>query len=83
MDIPVYRQRQDITPETGTMTTNQLIEESVQCPYCWQNFTLLIDASVELQQYIEDCEVCCHPIDFIVRIDDQDQARIQIRQAGE
>ena len=29
------------------MTTNQLIEETVQCPYCWQSFTLLIDASVE------------------------------------
>ncbi len=50
------------------MTTNQLIEKKVQCPYCWESFTLLIDASVESQEYVEDCEICCHPIDFIVQL---------------
>ena len=65
------------------MTTNQLIEERVQCPYCWESFTLLIDASVESQEYIEDCEICCHPIDFIVQLDEQNQAVVQIRQMDE
>jgi hypothetical protein len=40
---------------------NQLLEVTVQCPYCWEQFSLLIDASVESQEYVEDCEVCCRP----------------------
>ncbi|WP_292440891.1 CPXCG motif-containing cysteine-rich protein [Methylophaga sp.] len=34
------------------------------CPYCGEHFTVLIDCSVSEQQYIEDCEVCCRPIEF-------------------
>lgn len=39
-------------------------EESVQCPFCWESFTILIDHSVEHQEYVEDCYVCCRPILF-------------------
>lgn len=59
---------------------NQLLEITVQCPYCWERFTLLVDGSVETQEYVEDCEVCCRPIDFHVDVDDDDQARVQARQ---
>jgi hypothetical protein len=58
---------------------NQLIEVAVQCPYCWQGITLLIDGSVESQEYIEDCEVCCRPIDFIVEVDDEGKTSVQAR----
>lgn len=58
---------------------NQLIEVSVQCPYCWEDFTLLIDASIESQEYVEDCEVCCRPIDFSIAVDEQDQVAVQAR----
>lgn len=33
-----------------------------QCPYCWQEISMRIDTSVEEQTYVEDCEVCCQPI---------------------
>lgn len=33
-----------------------------QCPYCWEDISMLIDISVYNQTYIEDCEVCCNPI---------------------
>jgi hypothetical protein len=56
---------------------NLLIETRVQCPYCWERFSLLVDASVDTQAYVEDCEICCRPIDFIVDIDEQDQVRVQ------
>lgn len=65
------------------MTINQLIEESVQCPYCWQSFTILIDASVESQEYVEDCEICCRAIDFCVEVDDQDRPIVQVKQPDE
>lgn len=58
---------------------NQVLEVVVQCPYCWEKFTLLVDASVEMQDYIEDCEVCCRPIDFSVQIDAQDRVAVQAR----
>ena len=62
---------------------NQLLEVEVQCPYCWEQFTLLIDGSVESQEYIEDCEVCCRPIDFDIEIDEQGQASIDARSQDE
>lgn len=37
-------------------------EHSFQCPYCWEQISMLLDASVAHQDYIEDCEVCCNPI---------------------
>ena len=58
---------------------NQLIETTVQCPYCWESFSLLIDGSVECQEYVEDCEVCCQPIDFVVEIDELDRVSVQAR----
>ena len=58
---------------------NQLVESVVQCPYCWERFTLLVDASIELQEYVEDCEVCCRPIDFVVEVDDLGAATVQAR----
>ncbi|MCP4877865.1 MAG: CPXCG motif-containing cysteine-rich protein [Gammaproteobacteria bacterium] len=58
---------------------NQLIEASLQCPYCWEEITLLVDGSIENQEYIEDCEVCCRPIDFAVEVDEQGDTRIEAR----
>jgi len=34
------------------------------CPYCWQQISMLLDCSVGGQTYIEDCEVCCRPIEI-------------------
>ena len=34
----------------------------VYCPYCGENIELLVDMSVEHQEYVEDCSVCCRPI---------------------
>ena len=34
-----------------------------QCPYCWEEISMLLDTSVRKQTYIEDCEVCCNPIE--------------------
>ncbi|QFZ54963.1 CPXCG motif-containing cysteine-rich protein [Oceanihabitans sp. IOP_32] len=37
-------------------------EHFFTCPYCWENISMLLDYSVTKQVYIEDCEVCCNPI---------------------
>ena len=41
---------------------NELTEYGLHCPYCDAAITVLIDASVPDQSYVEDCEVCCRPI---------------------
>jgi len=32
---------------------------------------MLLDTSVRYQVYVEDCEVCCNPIELAVRYEDQ------------
>ena len=41
----------------------------VHCPYCGEPVELAIDQSVDLQHYVEDCAVCCKPIEVSVAID--------------
>jgi len=48
---------------------NVQIEQSVSCPYCGEIIDLLIDPSLPQQNYIEDCQVCCRPINLIVEVD--------------
>ena len=45
---------------------NQLTEQSIGCPYCGETIKILIDSSDMAQQYIEDCQVCCKPINLLV-----------------
>jgi hypothetical protein len=37
-------------------------EVEVECPYCGEPITLVIDLSVESANYVEDCSVCCQPM---------------------
>lgn len=41
----------------------------VQCPYCGEEFETSVDTSSGSTRYIEDCEVCCRPIEFVVDVD--------------
>lgn len=41
-----------------------MLEHEFQCPYCWESITMLLDSSVSKQTYIEDCEICCNPIEL-------------------
>lgn len=44
-------------------------EQNIWCPYCGESIKVIIDCSVQQQHYIEDCQVCCRPIDFEVVVD--------------
>ncbi|TMM44013.1 CPXCG motif-containing cysteine-rich protein [Colwellia ponticola] len=45
---------------------NQLTKQAIYCPYCGESIKVLIDSTDIDQQYIEDCQVCCRPINFLV-----------------
>jgi len=40
-----------------------MFEHFFQCPYCWEEISMLLDSSISNQTYVEDCEVCCNPIE--------------------
>jgi hypothetical protein len=40
------------------------------CPYCWEEISMVLDTSVATQTYVEDCEVCCNPIEVRYRVED-------------
>ena len=39
-----------------------LSSRDVECPYCGETITLVLDTSAGSQRYIEDCHVCCRPM---------------------
>jgi len=44
--------------------------ESIQCPYCGESFEVLTDLSAGSARYIEDCQICCRPIELVLELDD-------------
>ncbi len=59
-----------------------LLENKVDCPYCGASQWIEIDVSGGLRQrYIEDCQICCRPMDISVSIVDDNQAVVNIRPA--
>ena len=49
-----------------------MLEKEFTCPYCWENQSRLFDPSIQNQNFIEDCEVCCNPIDFQISIENNE-----------
>ena len=45
---------------------NELAETTISCPYCGEVINVLINPEDAQQHYIEDCQVCCKPITFVV-----------------
>ena len=54
-----------------------------QCPYCWEEISMLIDLSVHQQTYVEDCEVCCNPIEVSVGVEEGVITAFEARELGQ
>lgn len=55
--------------EPGTDRAAGLAPEefvAVRCPWCGERLETRIDMTATDAAYIEDCEVCCRPIEFAV-----------------
>ena len=45
----------------------------IRCPYCAETLTVVVDESGgRMQSYVEDCQVCCQPIQVRTRVDGED-----------
>lgn len=40
------------------------------CPWCGEEFEVEVDLAYGTQHYVEDCQVCCHPIDLLLHVED-------------
>jgi transcription elongation factor Elf1 len=50
------------------------MEHYFQCPYCGEQISMVLDVSVRRQTYVEDCEVCCNPIQVSYRVEEDELA---------
>jgi transposase-like protein len=43
---------------------------AIQCPYCGESYETVVDLSAGSQRYVEDCAVCCRPIEITLQVGD-------------
>jgi hypothetical protein len=43
---------------------------AVQCPWCGERFDTCVDLTAGELTYIEDCQVCCQPIELAVELEE-------------
>jgi hypothetical protein len=60
---PVFEPGAESSPGLTSFVT-------VACPYCGESFETAVDWSAEAFRYIEDCQVCCQPIELAGEVDD-------------
>lgn len=53
------------------------------CPYCGELIELIIDHSIEQQEYVEDCSVCCQPIVLSMSVNTESEIMIRLRRENE
>lgn len=58
-------------------------EVEIECPYCGERITLLVDGSAGAQEYVEDCQVCCRPINISVMVNEDEYLQVEVRREDE
>ncbi len=57
--------------------THELEVVVIACPYCGERVEVVVDCSIEFQEYVEDCSVCCRPIELGVSINHEGEPSIK------
>ena len=60
-----------------------MFEHFFQCPHCWEEISMLLDPSVGRQSYIEDCEVCCNPIEVTAEFGGEELVGFEVNDIGQ
>ena len=75
----IYGLEPVIEPGDGDAGAAGLQLRTVQCPYCGEPFEAVVDFSAGATSYIEDCAICCRPIEFRLAVgDDGTAAGLQV-----
>jgi Cysteine-rich CPXCG len=65
---PVFEPGEAGSEEPDGTQSTQFVP--VRCPYCGESFDTQVDVSAGSASYIEDCQVCCQPIEMGLEVDD-------------
>jgi Cysteine-rich CPXCG len=55
-------------PDDGSAPGDMQFQQ-VECPYCGECFETPVDTSSGSSRYVEDCQICCQPIEFCLEVD--------------
>ena len=55
------------------------VEDEIRCPYCAESITVFVDPSQAEQSYVEDCTVCCRPIEIRATCDPDSGELLSVR----
>lgn len=58
--------------------SGDLAERDVTCPHCWEPHGLFVDTSAGSATYVEDCSVCCHPMEIAIQMHGDDIVSVQV-----
>lgn len=70
-------------PYTHRLYMLPLQSAIIQCPYCGEDLDILVDTSIDEQDYIEDCQVCCRPIEIYASADNGEIIELWARSDSE
>jgi hypothetical protein len=59
------------------------MQVELSCPYCGESLTFVVDETAgKTQVYIEDCAVCCEPIEVRAQVD-VEEFDVQVKRLDE
>ena len=67
---PVYR-----PDETSAARAEPTVFVDVDCPYCAERYETQVDLTAGSFTYVEDCQICCQPIELYVEVNDDGKLR--------
>lgn len=53
------------------------VEHFFSCPSCGAEISMVLDLSVHRHTYVEDCEVCCNPLEISYAVEGEALAHFE------
>jgi len=62
---------------------NEIEQKTVQCPYCGEHIDVMIECTDIGHSYIEDCQVCCRPINMQIGMQEDGEIAVLVSHENE
>ena len=54
------------------------VEQVFLCPHCWQQISIVINLLEPGQEIVEDCQVCCNPIQIAYTLAEDEEGEMEV-----
>ncbi len=58
--------------------SSAIAERKLRCPFCGEPISVVLDLSGGGQSYVEDCQVCCQPMQLSFDVNDGEITNLQV-----